>query len=90
MTTLCSSVIIIIVHKNTNHYCNPFIIFITHVLSKRIIVYIIFTQHFINLLLYPSPILFPKYDTNIVQYYIARQYTLTLPTLPYFCDSGLP
>ena len=41
MTTLCSLVIIIIEHKNTKYYCNPFIIFITHVLSKITIVYII-------------------------------------------------
>ena len=47
MTTLCSSVIIIIVHKNTNYYCNPFIIFIIYVLSQITIVYIIYTQHFI-------------------------------------------
>ena len=43
-------------------------------------------QHFINLLLHPSPILFPKYNTNIVQYYIVTQY---VPTYTH-CDSGLP
>ena len=87
MTTLCSSVIIIIVHKYTNYYCNPVIIFITYVLSKRTIVYIEFTQHFINLLLsYPRLIPFPKYYTNIVQYYIAIQYNLTYTHF----DSGLP
>ena len=77
MTTLCSSVIIIIIHKYTNHYSNPFIIFITHILTKITIVYIIFTQHSINLSLYPNPILFTKYNTNIVQYHIVIQYTLT-------------
>ena len=88
MTTLCSSVIIIIVHKHTNYYCNPFIIFITYVPPKRTIVYIISKQHFTNLLLllYPSAIPFLKYYTNIVQYYIAIQYTITYT----HCDSGLP
>ena len=50
------------------------------------IVYIIFTQHFTNLLLYSSPIPLSKYNTNIVQYYIAIQYT---PTYTH-CDSALP
>ena len=69
MTTLCSSVIIIIVRKNTNYYCNPFIIFIMYVLSQITIVYIIYTQYFIKLS-YSSPILFPKYNNNILQYSI--------------------
>ena len=86
MTILCFSVMIIIVHKHTNYYCSPFIIFMTHILPKRTIVYIIFTQLFINLLLYPCPILFAKYYTNIVQHYIAIQYTLTYTR----CDSGQP
>ena len=72
-------------NQPTNYYYNPFIIFITHVLSKITVVCMIFTQHFINLLLCPSQILFPKY-TNIVQYYIVIQYT---PTYTH-CDSGLP
>ena len=62
MTTLCSSVIIIIVHENTHYNSNPFI------LSQITIVYIIHMQHFIKLLLYSSPNLFPTYNTNIVQY----------------------
>ena len=49
-----------------------------HVLSQITIVYII-TQHFINLLLYSSSILFIKYN-NIVLY---------IPTYNH-CDSGLP
>ena len=67
MTTLCPPVIIIIVHKNTNYYHNPFIIFIMYILSKITIVYIIYMQHFIKLSYY-SPNLFPTYNTNIVQY----------------------
>ena len=49
-------------------------------------VYIIFTQYFINFLFYLSLIFFPKCYTNIVQYYIAIQYT---PTYTHW-DSGLP
>ena len=75
MTTLCSSVMIIIVHKNTNYYCNPFIIFIMYVLSQITAVYIIYTQHFIKLLLYSCLNLFPTYNTNIVQYSIVYCYT---------------
>ena len=39
-----------------------------------------------NLLLYPIPIPFPKFITNIVQYYIVIQYILTYT----HCDACLP
>ena len=54
-------------HDDDDDYCNPIIIFITHVLSQITIGYIIFSQHFINLLLYCSPKPFNTYNTIIVQ-----------------------
>ena len=88
MCVLCSSVIIIIIHKNTSYYGNPFIIFIMYVQSQMTIIYIIYTQHFIKLL-YSSPNLFLIYNTNIVQYsivYCNRIYPYSL----IYIDSGLP
>ena len=43
----CVTVIIIIVHKYTNYYWNPFIILIKHELSKRTIVYYAIFHQFI-------------------------------------------